>query len=386
VGTAEQALKGATLVWQDVGGNLALELSTGFGEVDAAFAEAEITVEERYTFARRRRRHGAAGCRGGAGRPRRDSPHPVGRYSSAPHRAGRRCCLSGTRAEGAARGDAGRGRRLRSQRTYLRRGVRGRRAGAAPPVPDLLYRHPHRRPAHHRPGRWTHGPGTAGCDAEWPYSRYRPSYRAGRGGVHRRRPLGVHEYHASSPGAISRAGGSNPGHRRLHQSRHDLAAARRRTPERHLRDGTPARSAGRATPGRLRRDPPPELHPVAGLPLRHRPPLRGWSKHGVRQRFLPHLPGPSTGHHRPGVLPAGAGNGPAAGALPRSWPGRIHRIHRCGRGGSPAAPRAGRQGCGAGGIARSGPGTRHCLYSDGCRPPGSVVRPRSTIYPAIPAR
>lgn len=45
VGTAEQALKGATLVWPDVAGNLALELSTGFGEV-------EITVEERYTFAR----------------------------------------------------------------------------------------------------------------------------------------------------------------------------------------------------------------------------------------------------------------------------------------------------------------------------------------------
>ncbi len=52
VGTVEQALEGDTLVWPDVAGNVALELSTGFGEVDAAVAEAEIMVEERYTFAR----------------------------------------------------------------------------------------------------------------------------------------------------------------------------------------------------------------------------------------------------------------------------------------------------------------------------------------------
>ncbi|MDQ2742000.1 MAG: xanthine dehydrogenase family protein molybdopterin-binding subunit [Chloroflexota bacterium] len=52
VGTVEQALEGATLVWPDVAGNVALELSTGFGDVDAVLAEAEIMVEERYTFAR----------------------------------------------------------------------------------------------------------------------------------------------------------------------------------------------------------------------------------------------------------------------------------------------------------------------------------------------
>jgi len=52
VGTVEQALEGATLVWPDVPGNVALEFSTGFGEVDAVLAEAEIMVEERYTFAR----------------------------------------------------------------------------------------------------------------------------------------------------------------------------------------------------------------------------------------------------------------------------------------------------------------------------------------------
>jgi len=52
VGTVEQALEGATLVWPDVPGNVALEISTSFGEVDAVLAEAEIMVEERYTFAR----------------------------------------------------------------------------------------------------------------------------------------------------------------------------------------------------------------------------------------------------------------------------------------------------------------------------------------------
>ncbi len=52
VGTVEQALEGAALVWQDVADNVALEISTGFGDVDAIFAEAEITVEERYSFAR----------------------------------------------------------------------------------------------------------------------------------------------------------------------------------------------------------------------------------------------------------------------------------------------------------------------------------------------
>jgi CO/xanthine dehydrogenase Mo-binding subunit len=48
----ETAIKGALLVWEDVPGNRALEMTTGFGDVDAAFGRADVVVEDHFTFAR----------------------------------------------------------------------------------------------------------------------------------------------------------------------------------------------------------------------------------------------------------------------------------------------------------------------------------------------
>jgi carbon-monoxide dehydrogenase large subunit len=52
IGDVEQALHGDPLVWEDVPRNIAVELSTGFGDVETAFAAAEVVVEGRFAFAR----------------------------------------------------------------------------------------------------------------------------------------------------------------------------------------------------------------------------------------------------------------------------------------------------------------------------------------------
>src|SRR5581483_6035227 len=46
----EEALAGETLVWEDIPRNEAVDFALGFGEVDAAFAAAEVVVQLRLDF------------------------------------------------------------------------------------------------------------------------------------------------------------------------------------------------------------------------------------------------------------------------------------------------------------------------------------------------
>lgn len=48
----DAGLEGGLLVWDDVPGNLGLDMTVSYGDVDAAFAAADVIVEERFSFAR----------------------------------------------------------------------------------------------------------------------------------------------------------------------------------------------------------------------------------------------------------------------------------------------------------------------------------------------
>jgi CO/xanthine dehydrogenase Mo-binding subunit len=52
VSDVETAVAGGPLVWADIPNNIALDQTTGFGDVDRAFAEADVVIEERFAIGR----------------------------------------------------------------------------------------------------------------------------------------------------------------------------------------------------------------------------------------------------------------------------------------------------------------------------------------------
>ena len=146
----EAALQdGSPLVWEKFGTNKTHEWAVGGGDIDAAFAEAEVTVEHRFV------NHRTSGAPIETalldrGVPRR-RPHPLVDDPDPAHRAVRALRDARHRRGQAARGGSGRGRRLRRQAAGVRRGGAGARAGQAAGAAGQVGRDPLRAHDHEPP-------------------------------------------------------------------------------------------------------------------------------------------------------------------------------------------------------------------------------------------
>ncbi len=266
----EKALEdGSPLVWEQFGTNKTHEWAIGGGDIDAALAEAEVTVEQRVA------NHRTSGApiepRGSIGGAASGEPHPVLLDADPAHRtpAAVRDARDtrGQAAGGGAGCRRGFGAKLQLYGEEALVLVLAKRIGR--PVKWVETRSEHMTTSHHGRDQVAHV--TLGSQAR--RDAHRPEGADIRGP--RRVPAAAHAVHSGAgvprdgrllPDPVDRP----PLHGRLHQQDGDRRHPRRGPPGGHLLDGAhhgQARPRARHGPARAAAE---ELHPQGGVPVRDR--------------------------------------------------------------------------------------------------------------------
>ena len=252
----EEALAGRRVIHPDLGDNICFKREHDTGGVDAAFANADVVVEETYEFGRHTGVDARAALHPRRLQRRRARAHRLSLDAGAAHDAGHLLAAPRHPRRQRARDREGRGRLLRHQGARLRRRDGDRRAvGHAAPAGQV-----HRRPAgivrDRHPRARAQGDGAARVHE----SGRDPRVRARR--PDRDRPLlglPAHQRHRGQPGGepdrrpLQAPAVPREAERRVHQQERDLPVPRGRPPDRGRADRGHRRSRRRRSSAWTRR-------------------------------------------------------------------------------------------------------------------------------------